>query len=370
MSEATAGRGGQGAGRIAILGTVGVPGNYGGFETLAENLVAYHEQTGQPSEMTVYCSAPSFPGRSPWFRRARRRFIPLSANGVSSIPYDIWSIFDAVLRGHDRLLLLGVSGAVALPLLRMIPGIRIVTNIDGIEWKRSKWNRLARTFLRWSEHIAVRFSHTVVADNEAIADYVRQRYGRACEVVAYGGDHAIEAEPDPTAAASLPERYALALCRIEPENNVAMILEAFAGVDMPLVFVGNWDRSDYGRQLKARYRGHPTIRIHDPVYAPAALRAIRDRAVLYVHGHSAGGTNPSLVEMMHFGVPILAYDCSFNRHTTEGGALYFKSAAGLSESINGISSDSAENGGESMKNIAVTRYTWNNIAKLYFNLLR
>src|SRR5579864_988381 len=110
--------------RIAILGTVGVPGNYGGFETLAERLVAYHARTKHRSSLTVYCSATAFSDRKNSFMSARRRFIPLDANGVSSIPYDIWSLVDAVLRGTNRLLLLGVSGALALPLLRLVPGIR------------------------------------------------------------------------------------------------------------------------------------------------------------------------------------------------------------------------------------------------------
>ena len=355
--------------RIAILGTVGVPGNYGGFETLAENLVVYHERTGQQSKLTVYCSAPAFTDHTERFRTARRRFLPLGANGISSIAYDIWSLFDAVLRGHNRILLLGVSGALALPLIRLIPGVTIITNIDGIEWRRGKWNRFARTILRWSEWAAVRFSHEVISDNQAIADYVDGRYGRCSMVIPYGGDHALSVAGDPAATAALPERYAIALCRIEPENNVAMILEAFEALELPLVFFGNWDRSDYGRALKERYRDHPTITIHNPVYAHPALRAVRDRAALYIHGHSAGGTNPALVEMMHFGLPVLAYDCTFNRHSTEGQARYFGSAAELRSEIAALTTENGAVIGEAMREIARRRYTWEQIGKCYFQLL-
>ena len=355
--------------RIAILGTVGVPGNYGGFETLAENLVDYHATTENASELAVYCSARAFPAKSGHFRTARLRYIGLDANGAQSIPYDVLSLFDAVRRGDNQLLLLGVSGALALPIVRLFSRARIVTNIDGIEWKREKWKGLAKAVLRASERAAVRFSHVVVADNQAIADYVAETYARPCKVIPYGGDHVLDAEPDLATVDRLPDKYALALCRIEPENNVAMILEAFAGLDTPLVFVGNWDKSDYGRALKARYKDHPTIVVHDPVYEPRGLRAIRNGASMYVHGHSAGGTNPSLVEMMHFGIPILAHGCSFNRHTTEEKACYFMTATELVEAVLTLPAQAAAQVGADMGEIARRRYTWDQIGRAYFELL-
>ena len=353
----------------AILGTVGVPGNYGGFETLAQNLVDYHGATAKTSELAVYCSARAFPDRPETYGTARLRYIGLNANGAQSIPYDGLSLLDAVRRGDNQLLLLGVSGALVLPLVRLVSRARIVTNIDGIEWKREKWKGLAKLVLRASEWAAVRFSHVVIADNQAIAAYVTETYATPCDVIPYGGDHALEAAPDPAAVANLPDSYALALCRIEPENNVAMILEAFAGLDMPLVFVGNWDKSDYGRALKARYASHPNITIHDPVYEPGALRAIRDRASVYVHGHSAGGTNPSLVEMMHFAIPVLAHGCAFNRHSTEGKARYFTTVAELAALATGLTKVEKASIGTDMAEIARRRYTWGQIGKAYFDLL-
>ncbi|QPZ90000.1 DUF1972 domain-containing protein [Thioclava electrotropha] len=355
--------------KLAILGTVGVPGSYGGFETLAQNLVDHHGATGNSAALAVYCSAKAFPDRPDSYGSARLRYIGLDANGAQSIAYDALSLFDAVRRGDNRLLLLGVSGALVLPLVRLVSRARIVTNIDGIEWKREKWTGLAKAVLRVSEWAAVRFSHVVIADNQAIADYVTATHTRPCAVVAYGGDHALDAAPDPRATADLPENYALALCRIEPENNVAMILEAFVGLETPLVFVGNWDKSAYGRDLKARFADHPNITIHDPVYDPSGLRAIRDRATVYVHGHSAGGTNPSLVEMMHFDIPILAHGCSFNRHTTEEKARYFMSADELAEAVRSLSGQDAAQIGADMGEIARRRYTWDQIGRTYFELL-
>tara|TARA_R100000935_G_scaffold11588_1_gene23249 strand:+ start:11522 stop:12607 length:1086 start_codon:yes stop_codon:yes gene_type:complete len=352
----------------AILGTVGVPGNYGGFETLAENLVRFQSENVNQSELTVYCSAKAYKTRPSHYLNADLRYINLNANGVQSIPYDMFSLVDAARRGTDVILLLGVSGALALPFIRLISRSHIVTNIDGIEWQREKWKGLAKLVLRWSERAAVRWSHTVVADNEAIAEHVRETYGSNCKVIAYGGDHALAAEPDPVAVSGLPDKYALALCRVEPENNVEMILQAFTEIDMSLVFVGNWDKSDYSRSLKARYDEHPNIILHNAVYAPNTLRAIRDRATMYVHGHSAGGTNPSLVEMMHFGVPILTHDNVFNRHTTEEKARYFSTAKQLIDEVLALDADVGAGIGREMMEIAQRRYTWSKIGQAYFKL--
>lgn len=355
--------------KIAILGIVGLPGRYGGFETLAENLVRYHALSGKRAGLTVWCSSKDNAEHPAQFERATLRYVNLRANGAQSIFYDALSLWQAVRSGHDRLLLLGVSGALVLPLIRLFTQARIVTNIDGIEWRREKWNRLARLVLRVSEWAAVRFSHEVIADNEAIADHVRDTYGRGCHVIAYGGDHALTHTGMYDFPGVLPEQYALALCRIEPENNVHTILKGWRSEDRPLVFVGNWGTSAYGRDLRIRYRDHHNLFLLDPIYDPCQLRALRDRANLYVHGHSAGGTNPSLVEMMHFGIPVLAHGCTFNRHTTENKALYFKTSDELRQLIDGLTTFVSAEVGSRMKEIAQRRYTWDRVAQEYFDLL-
>jgi glycosyltransferase involved in cell wall biosynthesis len=356
--------------RIAILGTVGVPANYGGFETLAENLARFHQANDLAGGLVVYCSAKNYPTRPESYLGAKLRYIVLNANGVSSIPYDIVSLLSAVRHRSDVILLLGVSGAIALPLVRLLSRARIVTNIDGIEWKREKWKGAARWFLRFSERMAVRFSHEVVADNAGIAEHVVQSYGRDCHVIAYGGDHALQAPIKPYGGAPLPPRYALALCRIEPENNVTMILEAFVRIPgMPLVFVGNWNNSAFGRELRQRYASLPHLHLLDPIYDIGVLRTVRGNAALYVHGHSAGGTNPSLVEMMHFGVPILAFDCIFNRCTTEEKAVFFKDAAALRNAVDTLDPDDAARIGEDMRRVAEARYTWDAVGRAYFRIL-
>lgn len=355
---------------IAIIGTVGVPARYGGFETLVENLVRFHACDTRRMALSVYCSSKSYRARPSTFKQADLRYIGLDANGPQSIPYDILSLFDAARRRDDVILLLGVSGALALPLVRVLSRCKVITNIDGIEWKREKWTGLARLILRWSERAAVLWSHEVIADNAAIAEHVQEAYGQSCHVIAYGGDHAQAADPVPVPGMGLPQDYALALCRIEPENNVGMILEAFSRMpERPLVFVGNWDKSDYGRTLRARYGDKPNLHLLDQIYDPGHLRWVRDGAATYVHGHSAGGTNPSLVEMMHFGIPVFAHGCAFNRHTTENRAIYFESADGLVSAVESLENEQARDTAAAMREIAARRYTWEVVGRAYFNLL-
>ncbi|RYG39215.1 MAG: DUF1972 domain-containing protein [Burkholderiales bacterium] len=355
--------------RIAIVGTVGLPAAYSGFETLAEHLVRYNEDHDLPVDVAVYCSARHFKKRPNHYRGAEMRYLRLDANNASSIAYDALSMASAIRHGVDAILLLGVSGAVALPLVRVFSKAKVVTNIDGIEWRRDKWRGIAKWVLRHSEYLAVRWSHHVVADNAAIVDYVAETYGRKSAMIAYGGDHAIAVEGAPYPG--LPPQYALALCRIEPENNIQMILEAFAdNPHVPLVFIGNWMRSEFGRELKARYGDNPSLRLLDPIYDVASLRTIREGARFYVHGHSAGGTNPSLVEMMHFGKTTAAFDCVFNRETTDNQALFFANAEELRAIMARSMTQDDASCGEAMLHLARERYTWARVGEAYFALLR
>lgn len=357
--------------RTAIIGTVGVPGKYGGFETLAENLVRYASTRDGLARLTVYCSALAYPDRPTRYLGADLVHLPLNANGVQSIPYDIWSMVSAIRAGHDRILILGVSGCLALPAIRRLTRAKIVTNIDGLEWRRDKWKGSAKRLLKLSEKLAVRHSDLVIADNAAIRDHVHETYGADSSVIAYGGDHALATPPADVSDLGLPARYALGLCRIEPENNVEMILQAFAAApSQPLIFVGNWAGSAYGRALRARFGEVAHLQLLDPVYDPGRLRAIRDGAAVYVHGHSAGGTNPSLVEMMSFGVPVLAFDCAYNRHTTENVARYFGDASALRALLDApdrTERDAAE--GPEIARIAARRYTWEHVGAAYFAAL-
>jgi len=343
---------------VAIIGTVGVPACYGGFETLVENLL---DERDNSHDITVYCSSKSYTDKPSIYKNAHLHYIPLNANGIQSIPYDIWSLIHAVYKGADNILLLGVSGAICLPFIRLFSKVKIVTNIDGLEWRRDKWGTFTKKFLKFSEKLAVKHSNIVIADNQAIADYVTSEYGAVSQVIAYGGDHAVTSALSPT-----DDGYALALCRIEPENNVEMILESFSQTAKKLKFIGNWDNSEFGRNMKAKYQNFENIDIMSPVYDLETLFEIRQQCSFYVHGHSAGGTNPSLVEMMHFNKTILAFDCNYNRASTEDSANYFSATKKLVDNIN---QSSSMNNAESMLEIAQRRYTWKIVKQQYFDLL-
>lgn len=355
---------------IAILGTVGIPANYGGFETLAENLIRCHDASSLPDPITVYCSSRSYPSREQSFLSAQLKYVPLNANGAQSILYDIVSLLSAAWSRSDVILLLGVSGAIALPLVRLFSSARIITNIDGIEWRREKWQGLAKHFLRFSEKTAVRFSHEVIADNGVIAEYVKRVYGIDSHVIAYGGDHAVTVEAVAADEYDLPDKYAFSVCRIEPENNVHVILEAFSKINgYPLVMVGNWNNGEYGRIIRERFSACKNLFLLDPIYDLGKLKTLRSNASFYVHGHSAGGTNPSLVEAMHFGKAVLAFDCDYNHSTTEDKALFFGDSEELRLLIESLDKDTAEKVGHDMLEIANRRYTWRIVAEQYFTLL-
>ncbi|MEZ5173681.1 MAG: DUF1972 domain-containing protein [Bacteroidia bacterium] len=252
--------------RVAIIGTVGIPACYGGFETLAEHLASNLAAT---HDMTVYCSGKKYlKGNRPASHKgAKLVYIPLEANGKSSIIYDIISILHAIWR-NDVLIVLGVSGGLIFPFVRFFTNRKLIVSIDGIEWKRDKWGKYARWYLWFAEYLAVKFSHADIADNEAIQDYTAIRYKSLSHIIEYGADHASEQLPEDTDLIKYPflkSAYYFSVCRIEPENNVHILLSAFSRMtDKKYVFVGNWKHSQYGITLKEKYSVYENILMLDP----------------------------------------------------------------------------------------------------------
>jgi glycosyltransferase involved in cell wall biosynthesis len=347
--------------KVAIIGTQGLPARYGGFETLAENLVE-HTSEGV-FEFTVYCSARAYSKRIEHYKNAKLVYLPFSAQGVQSIFYDLVSILHSI-RSHDKLLVLGVSGCFILPFLPARLRKKIIVNIDGLEHKRDKWNWFARKILLSLESLAVSFAGAVIADNKVIQEYIGTTYGKNSHLIEYGGDHASEV-PAPKQGS-----YYFCVCRIEPENNIHLILHAFSLLPFNLVIVGNWDANKYSKELKIKYQGVANIQLLAPIYDLTKLNALRAACKWYIHGHSAGGTNPSLVEAMNLGLNILAYDVHFNRETTEELALYFKNSEDLVTRLRSIEDGQHKDNKQSMKEIAVRRYTWGVISEKYFRLFR
>ncbi len=163
--------------------------------------------------------------------------------------------------------------------------------------------------------------------------------------------------------------YAFTVCRIEPENNLHLILEAFSEhPEMPLVIVGNWKFSSYGRDLFQKYSKLPDYHLLSPIYEKERLNKLRSQCTFYLHGHSCGGTNPSLVEAMYWGLPVIAYDVNFNRETTENKAMYFDTPEALRRLCTETSDEERIAIGKSMQEIAQRRYTWKRIADCYAKL--
>ena len=354
--------------KIAIIGTQGIPAHYGGFETLAENLVS--KKHNKQIEYTVFCSSKDLLTDGKEFLDARLKYLNLHSNGVQSIIYDIVSMIKCI-RGYDALLILGVSGCVFVPILKMLTHSKIVVNIDGLEHKRQKWCKIAKWFLRLSEKMAVKYADTIIADNQGIREYVNDTYNKDAVMIAYGGDHALmnvteEKEKEILNDFGLEKRgYALSICRIEPENNVDIVLDECAKTNKPIAIVGNFQNNEYSRGLREKYSNHNGIKIIDACYDIEKLYVLRKNAEYYVHGHSAGGTNPSLVEMMHFGIPIITFDVNYNRYTTNNEAEYFEDGEHLEHLLKMPRKDC----GEAMRNYAEKNYRWDIITQKYEQVL-
>lgn len=320
--------------RIGLIGTDGLPARYGGFETCVAQLAPRLAALGHQVE--VFGSSRGRSARAADGPGLRHRYLPLRANGAASVPYDLLS-FLLSYRHCDAIVVMGVSAGVFMPLMRWLSGPRrIVVNVDGLEARRSKWSGLPRAFLCLSERLAIRHAHQVVSDNQGIADIVSSTYGRASTVIPYGNDHVLHLEQAQVQGLLRqrfglePGGYLLTVARIEPENQIAEMIEAAlaASVDRYVV-VGNFSTTVLGQQLLQRYRNEPRIQCIDSLFEPQALAALRGGCRLYLHGHSVGGTNPSLIEMLPYHRPILAFDCVFNRHTLAGEGGYFADAAEL-----------------------------------------
>ena len=354
--------------KVAIVGSVGLPAKYGGWETLVDHLT---RRLSDSFDFTVYCSAKTYPEQPVEYNGAKLSYIRLDANGVQSIIYDLWSMLKAI-QYADTILILGVSGCVFLPLLKLISAKKFIVNIDGLEWRRAKWGRFAKWFLKLSEAVAVRSADVVISDNKAIQEYVSREYGRDSELIAYGGDHAVRPLRDMDILSRYDLdglRYAFKVCRIEPENNLDLIIASFEFCrDLDLVIVGNWNNSEYGIGLRGKFAHLSHVHLLDPIYDHSILNQMRAACYVYIHGHSAGGTNPSLVEAMSLGLPILAYGCVFNRETTCDQAVFFNSSDELVCVLKDVTDEQLTEIGSKMKRLADQLYTWNKISSDYAQL--
>jgi glycosyltransferase involved in cell wall biosynthesis len=356
--------------KVAIVGCQGLPARYGGYETLVEYLAEY-----KPADVdvTVYCSSRIYKNERPlWYKGFRLKYINLPANGLRSSLYDMYTILKSV-NNFDKILILGTSGGLIIPSLAKYRS-KFVLNIGGIEWKRSKYNFFLQKIVRFLMKISVKHCDYLVADNEGIKEYIKEEYKRTdSEVIAYGGD---QAKWFPVTSAAmikypfLSSKYAFALARIQSDNNVEMLLESFKDAEFPLVYVGNWNISDYAIKIKAKFSNYSNLLLLDAIYDLDELNMLRSNCYIYVHAHSAGGTNPSLVEAMHSNIPIFCYRNIFNRFVTEDKARYFTSIIELKLLLKNVSDLELKPIAAEMKKIALEKYTWEKVANKYYDFIK
>ena len=349
---------------LDIIGIVGVPARYGGFETLVERLLQ-DKDFSKTFNTRVFCSTNKYQKKYKSFLGAKLFYLPLNANGIQSILYDALSIFISIFSKSEAILILGTSGAIFMPFIKTFTSKKLVVNIDGMEWKRDKWSPITRFILKFFERVAVKCSDVVITDNEVITKYVKTEYDRDSSLISYGGDNHVSKSICPSFLNK--KKYYLSICRIEKENNVKLILDAFAkNKKKHLYFIGNWEASKYGRSLKKTYSQLKNINLIDPIYDESKLNYLRKNADGYLHGHSAGGTNPSLVETMFFETTIFAFDCEFNRSTLNNMGIYFQDSNQLNDllELNLEEYDSSLTVEYAKKN-----YLWSYICKKYIYIL-
>ena len=356
--------------KFAIVGSAGLPARGGGFETLTEQLVKHLDEY----QITVYCSASIYPKeeQKSYYAGARLRYVPLKPTGWQSTFYVMISLILASFRSR-RVLMLGTKGAWLLPIIRLFSKTQVFLNPDGIEWKKPQNSKLKKFWYRCLEYVAIQSAGKIICDHPEIQRYVGIKYSRNAELISYGCDHVSHinySRQDVHVFPFIEEKYAFTVGRVVPENNCELILESFEKLETyTLVYVGTWQSSIYGRSLYQRFKDCPNIYLLDPIYDPHKLNLLRSNAYLYIHGHSKGGTNISLVEAMGLGLNVLAYDVGFNRNVTNNDALYFKNCRELVSLVR-LSETLFFNGnGVILQSIAQQKYSWSIVSNQYRNIL-
>ncbi len=352
--------------KVGILGTRGIPNNYGGFEQFAEYFSCRLAQHG--AEVWVYNSH-NHPYQHPEWNGVHiiHCFDPEYMIGPAGpFIYDLNCILDSRNRHFDIILQLGYASASVWH--RFLPaGVRIVTNMDGLEWSRSKYGRLMKSFIRRAEQLAVHSSDLLVADSPQIKDYFQSTYGVSSCLIPYGAE--ILKKPDVTVLQNYalePDSYFLAISRIQSDNNTEAIIKGFleSGSARQLLLIGSIDHK-YGKYLDKRYHAK-NIRFLGGIFDVHLLNQLRYHSRLYFHGHSSGGTNPSLLEAMASRALICAHDNPFNRLILGSDACYFGNEHHIAEIIRSDpgKTEHAHFFTNNLNKIK-TSYQWNTITDAY-----
>ncbi|MBK8845334.1 MAG: DUF1972 domain-containing protein [Bacteroidetes bacterium] len=359
--------------KIAIIGTRGIPNNYGGLEQFAERVSELLVKKGH--EVLVY-NASHHPYDKPEYHGVRviKKYNPEKKIGSGgNFIYDLLSYHHASKQNCDAILVCGYT-TMTFAYLLVKPKCKVVTNIDGMEWWRSKHNNLVKKFTYWTEKLSIKNSDAIISDNIGIQDYVTKDYKRDSYFIAYAADLFENDKPEILKEFNLePFKYNAMICRLEPENNIEIILDgvALSKSDMKTYVCASYEHK-YGFYLKDKYKNCDKIVFMGWVARQEILHQIRNYSNLYFHGHSVGGTNPSLLEAMAGKAFIAAHDNVFNRHVTGPDALYFKTPADVATMIDNYDEVKSKraiftsNNLEKIKN----EYNWQNIADQYERMFK
>ncbi|WP_432541213.1 DUF1972 domain-containing protein [Kineococcus sp. SYSU DK002] len=372
--------------RIALLGTRGVPARYGGFETCVEEVGARLADRGH--HVVVHCAAP--PGGGSARREQLRRYrgmqlVPLpavrrrsletlsrSALGVGHLAVQ-HGLRAALARGGrtDAAVVFNAANAPFLPVLRAL-GIPAATHVDGLEWKRAKWGPAGKRYYRWAEAFAVQHSVALIADAEGIASYYRRRFDADTTLIRYGAP-VVDGGGDPRRLAELglePGGYHLVVARFEPENHVDVIVAGYVAsrARKPLVVVGSAPYSD-AHTARIHALADDRVRLVGGVWDQDLLDQLYAGAATYLHGHSVGGTNPSLLRAIGAGTAVDAYDVDFNREVLGPAGTYWSDAAGVTAAVEAAEADEARlrDRGRASR-FRAANYDWDDVADGYEDL--
>jgi glycosyltransferase involved in cell wall biosynthesis len=343
---------------ISFVGSVGIPARYGGFETLVEQLV---NELSDQFKIIVFCTKSQYSReeRTKYWQNVQRYFIPFKANGFQSIIYDFISLVIAY-RKSNTILILGGSVGVFLPIFSILyPGKKIIFHPDGKEWSRKKWNSLSKLYLYTSIKLGCRSSTHIIVDNKALLpDY--KEFVNKIVYCTYGGDQ-FNIIPNKTS----DQNFWLTIARAEPENKLELIAESFIGNDsQKWILISNFEQTKFGRKLYNKYKDHKNITIQSPEYTKSYIEKYLSSCKGYIHGNSAGGTNPSLTAAMWLNKPLICHNNIFNRETTHNCALFFNTQDQLSEILKAETYNKTKLSIEALS-IAKEHYTWKKVASAY-----
>ncbi len=329
--------------KISILGTRGIPAQHGGFETFAEHFSVYLQKKGW--QVVVYCQKEGSGEKvEDIWKGIHRVHIPVKQTGAfGTIAFDWKSTFHAASR-RIPVLTLGYNTAFFCLIYRF-KGLKNIINMDGLEWRRAKWSKLERAWLYLNEKLGAWFGNHLIADHPEIKNHLK-RFTRADKitVIPYSAEIITTADTKwITKYALTPNNYSLVIARPEPENSILDIVRAysFRKRGMPLVILGNYSpQNEYHK--KVLDAASDEVKFIGAIYDAPAVQALRFHARLYMHGHTVGGTNPSLVEALGAGSPILAHDNKFNRWVAGMGAHFFDSEEECERKISTLLKDDQE----------------------------